>query len=79
MTDTERFDYVLQHFKVSKRYQNKAQAVCPAHNDRKASLTISMGYKGIICFCHAGCSCQDVVRAAGLKMSDLFYDRSGRT
>ena len=79
MTDAEKFDYILQHFKVSRRYQNKAQCICPSHNDKMPSLTISMGYKGVLVHCHVGCSCQDVITSAGLKMSDLFYDRSDRT
>lgn len=52
---------------------NEYTAKCPAHDDRQASLCIAMGSKGIVLKCQAGCRTDDVVRAMGLKMADLFY------
>ncbi len=49
-------------------------AQCPAHEDRKASLTISSGDKGVVVNCHAGCASERVVHALGLTMADLFYE-----
>ncbi len=46
---------------------------CPAHEDKKASLSIAPGYDGrvlIKCFC--GCALQDVCDAIGIKIRDLF-------
>ncbi len=48
-------------------------AKCPAHEDRKASLTLASGDDGraLLC-CQAGCKTEDVVAAVGLTMADLF-------
>jgi putative DNA primase/helicase len=52
------------------------QARCPAHEDRKASLSISEGDDDrILLKCHAGCSTADVVARAGLQMADLFPEK----
>ena len=56
-----------------KRGTGKAQCICPAHADREASLTLTDGNDRVLIKCHAGCSTEEVVIAAGLKMSDLFY------
>ena len=56
-----------------KRGTGKAQCICPAHVDTKASLTLTDGNDRALISCHAGCSAEKVVDAAGLKMSDLFY------
>lgn len=74
MTDKEIFESNLQHFKISKRYGDKAQCICPAHNDRQASLTITKGKKCTLFHCHSGCSIDDVLSAAGLKKMNTFYD-----
>ena len=50
-------------------------ARCPAHEDRRQSLSIGAGEAGkILVRCHAGCSAQSIVGAVGLKLSDLFSD-----
>ena len=67
------YDEVLTHFQVKKRYQDKAQCKCPAHDDRQASLTVTKGRDSVLIHCHANCSTENVLSAAGLKMSDLFY------
>lgn len=64
----------LQHFKIEKRYGDKAQCKCPAHNDKQASLTITKGNKCTLFTCHAGCKLQDILSAAGLEQKDTFYD-----
>ena len=56
-----------------KRGTGKAQCICPAHVDTEASLTLTDGNDRALIRCHAGCSVEKVVDAAGLKMSDLFY------
>ena len=37
------YDEVLSRFKVKRSYRDKAQCICPSHNDKEASLTISKG------------------------------------
>jgi len=48
-------------------------AKCPAHDDRKPSLSIDEGSDGrALLKCHAGCSMDDVIGALGLTGRDLF-------
>jgi hypothetical protein len=48
-------------------------ARCPAHEDRKASLSIAEGDGGrVVVFCHAGCDHKKIVAALGLEEADLF-------
>ncbi|MCC8044021.1 MAG: phage/plasmid primase, P4 family [Clostridiales bacterium] len=68
------YEEFLQHFKISRRYGDKAQCICPAHSDNKASLTITKGNRGTLIKCHAGCTCEEVLTAVGLAKSDLFYE-----
>ena len=48
-------------------------ALCPAHYDRAASLSVTEGDEGILVHCHAGCTVESVVGALGLKLRDLFH------
>jgi len=51
-------------------------ARCPAHDDRKPSLSIGVGDDGCaLVTCHAGCSLQSVLGALGLTERDLFERR----
>jgi hypothetical protein len=51
-------------------------ARCPAHDDRRPSLSIAEGEDGrVLLYCHAGCATRDVVAAMGLRMADLFARR----
>jgi hypothetical protein len=48
-------------------------AVCPAHEDRKASLSVTVKEDGTVLLkCHRGCSPKAIVSAIGLNMADLF-------
>jgi len=68
------FEQIASYFTVKSRGNDRVQAVCPCHDDKQASLSISEGNKGIVLKCHAGCSNEDILKAVGLKFSDLFYD-----
>ena len=68
------YDEILSRFKVKRSYRDKAQCICPSHNDKEASLTISKGEKGTVVHCHAGCETADVLGAVGLSLKDLFED-----
>jgi hypothetical protein len=47
--------------------------LCPAHEDREPSLSIREGREGrVLLKCQAGCATEDVLRALGLGMEDLF-------
>lgn len=67
------YEEILTHFEVKRSCQGKSQCRCPAHDDKQASLTITKGSDSILIHCHAGCSIEDVLLAAGLKKSDLFW------
>jgi hypothetical protein len=46
---------------------------CPAHDDRRPSLTVSRGDDGRwLVFCFAGCRTEAILVAAGLAWADLF-------
>ncbi len=49
------------------------EACCPAHDDRRPSLGVSVGKEGqVLLKCGAGCSAEAIVAAIGLKMEDLY-------
>lgn len=49
-------------------------AQCPAHEDNDPSLSVSMGQRGVVFHCFAGCNPDDVIAKAGAKWSELFND-----
>lgn len=50
-------------------------ACCPAHDDRRASLSIGAGDDGrTLVYCHAGCDVGSIVKALGLEAGELFGD-----
>jgi hypothetical protein len=66
---------VAQHLNAKKIGRNKWTALCPAHEDRKPSLTISEGKTGVLLSCMSHhCDFLDIVRNAGLKPLMLRYD-----
>ncbi len=68
-------DEFLSHFDdVKPRGVNKWQAFCPAHDDKKQSLSITQADDRILLHCHAGCEPEDILRAAGLRIDDLFFN-----
>jgi hypothetical protein len=57
--------------------ENRWMALCPAHEDRRPSLSIARGEKGIVLKCHAGCKTSDILAKLGLKPIDLFDAKFG--
>ncbi|MDP9250164.1 MAG: AAA family ATPase [Chloroflexota bacterium] len=52
-------------------------ARCPAHHDRHASLSVTVGADGrALVYCHAGCSLEAVTGALGIAPADLFHMRA---
>lgn len=67
-------DSVLQHLEnVKKTGPDKWIALCPAHDDRRPSLSIreAEDHKVLI-KCWSGCGAADIVAALGLSLADLF-------
>ncbi len=66
---------ILQRFDGVKQCgDGQYMARCPCHDDRKQSLSIGRGEKGIVLKCQAGCDTRDVIARVGIKPRDLFYD-----
>jgi len=57
----------------------RAQAQCPAHDDRGPSLAITQIEGQVLVYCHAGCRTEDVLAGVGLTLGDLFDDPRGAT
>jgi hypothetical protein len=47
---------------------------CPAHDDRRASLTVRQGDRGVMVKCYAGCETEEVLAALRLSAADLFNE-----
>ena len=45
---------------------------CPAHDDKKASLSVTLKEDRILMYCHAGCHMRDVCKAMGIEPHQLF-------
>jgi 5S rRNA maturation endonuclease (ribonuclease M5) len=67
----ERFTEALRLHGCKKQGPNWS---CPAHDDRNPSLSVSTKDGKVLLTCHTGCSNEDVVRALGMEMRDLFDD-----
>jgi len=65
---------ILNNLKNVKGNGNKYTALCPAHEDKNSSLSISEDNGKTLIHCHAGCSTETIVQALGLKMNDLFTE-----
>jgi len=73
-TPTERIlGSLAEHACVPRRSGKGWSARCPAHDDRKASLSVAEGDDGrVLVNCHAGCTVNAITAALGLKRADLF-------
>jgi putative DNA primase/helicase len=65
-------DRILRLLPDAKQHGDSWQAHCPAHEDDHASLSITMGEKGVVLHDHAGCEPDAICRAVGLSLKDLF-------
>ena len=54
-------------------------ARCPCHDDKKQSLSIGRGQKGVVLKCQAGCDTREIIARVGLKPADLFYEQHSKT
>lgn len=67
---------LLSKLPDAKRSGKGWSAGCPAHEDRRASLSISQGDNGgAVLHCHAGCESAAVVAAIELTLADLMPAR----
>jgi len=47
-------------------------SLCPAHNDRSPSLSLTLTEDRILIKCHSGCSIKEVCSGLGIKESDFI-------
>lgn len=51
---------------------------CPSHKggaEKRPSLSVNEGDKGVVMICHQGCDNDDVLRAIGKKRADMFDEK----
>lgn len=66
-------DDILAHLKEVEKNASGYTALCPAHDDTRASLSVGLGRQGqVLLHCFAGCSFAEIVAALGLKPADLW-------
>jgi hypothetical protein len=75
----ENFDFIVSKLTHATKTSNGILARCPAHDDRQSSLSLTQSNDGkILIKCFAGCAVEDIVKAIGLEMKNLFPPRGGR-
>ena len=63
---------ILQKLNGVKGGNGQWSAICPAHDDKKQSLSISVGDDGrVLLKCHAGCDVTRITAAMGITVKDL--------
>lgn len=69
---------IISHFQKVTPYGENYMALCPAHNDKNPSLSISYSKekKQIHLHCYAGCKTEDILKKIGLSKKDLHDDKS---
>jgi len=69
----------LSYFEKSYRSgKDEYQCLCPAHNDKTASLSIkNLPDERILIHCFAGCAANDILGAVGLSFDDIVTKRLG--
>src|SRR5580704_16446121 len=73
-------DNLLAQLPGARKAGNGWSARCPAHEDRKASLSISEGNDGTaLVRCHAGCDTSAILSALGLTLADLYPAKADPT
>ena len=70
-------DDLADHFEKVRFRGQGFTAVCPAHEDRSPSLSVTEGIEHTLVHCFAGCSFFEIVAAAGLRPLDFAKDGGG--
>ncbi len=77
-TNRPPLDLVLSRLDHVREVPGGFSARCPSHEDRNASLSVSVGDDDrILMHCHANCEIGEVLKAAGLTTKDLFPQTNG--
>ena len=67
---------ILKRLDVVSETSNGWQARCPAHDDDRPSLSIGEDGGKTLLHCQAGCETEDIVKAMGLQLRDLFPEEA---
>ena len=61
----------------NKKWVNDKQfnGLCPGHDDKQASLTVTLEDDKVLFRCHAGCNFNTIINAFGIAPSKLFRNR----
>ena len=51
---------------------DSCSGLCPSHDDKSASLSITLENDRILLYCHAGCNIDDICVSLGIEQTDLF-------
>lgn len=69
---SENLDKILSRLKKVKQTKNGYVALCPAHDDKHPSLSVTEASDRILIHCFANCRPKDILYALGLEIRDLF-------
>jgi hypothetical protein len=74
MLEGNSFDPLLLDATVKPRVSGHGYSgLCPSHNDKNPSLSITQSDKGtILLHCHSGCSFEEVCNSLNINSKDLF-------
>lgn len=70
------YDSIVSQLRGVSWSGNTANAICPTHEDKKPSLSLSLKEDKILMRCHSGCSLDTLCQSFGIKISELFLKRS---
>jgi putative DNA primase/helicase len=72
------YDEFLDLFppKPRQKIKNGCNVLCPAHNDKNPSLSVSHNNGKILLDCKAGCELQQILASLNLTEVDLFLNNS---
>ena len=69
----DHYQQLLDQLQGVRQRGDQAEARCPAHDDKRASLSVARGAGGrVLITCHKGCAWQAVLGAVGMEPSDAF-------
>jgi hypothetical protein len=54
------------------------ECCCPAHEDKRASLSVSQKGDRVLVHCHAGCTPEEICAAVEIRLADLFAGKPPR-
>ncbi len=69
---SKQLDQILSKLQNVKGKEHQFTARCPAHDDKRNSLSLSEDDDKIVIHCFAGCSPEKIVLSMGITMAELF-------